>query len=90
MLLNFEFENFRSFKDKTTLSMKASSQTTFNDTLIRTNGLRTLLSAVIYGANASGKSNVIKSLFSIFTLSKKSGKIQRKEAVKKDEKKLSE
>ncbi len=62
MLLNFEFENFRSFKDKTTLSMKASSQTTFNDTLIRTDGLRTLPSAVIYGANASGKSNVIKAL----------------------------
>lgn len=62
MLINFEFENFRSFKDKTTLSMKASSQTTFNDTLIRTDGLRILPSAVIYGANASGKSNVIMAL----------------------------
>lgn len=62
MLLNFEFENFRSFKDKTTLSMKASSQTTFNSTLIRTDGLRVLPSAVIYGANASGKSNVIMAL----------------------------
>lgn len=62
MLINFEFENFRSFKDKTTLSMKASSQTTFNDTLIRADGLRILPSAVIYGANASGKSNVIMAL----------------------------
>ena len=62
MLINFEFENFRSFKDKTTLSMKASSQTTFNDTLIRTDGLRILPSSVIYGANASGKSNVIMAL----------------------------
>ncbi len=62
MLINYEFSNFRSFKDKAVLSMKASSQTTFNDNLIRQNGLRILPSAVIYGANASGKSNIIKSL----------------------------
>lgn len=62
MLLSFEFENFRSFKDKTTLSMKATSQRTFNDTLIRSDGLRVLPSAVIYGANASGKSNIIMAL----------------------------
>lgn len=62
MLLNFEFGNFRSFKDRTTLTMKASSQTTFNERLIRAENKRILPSAVIYGANASGKSNVILAL----------------------------
>lgn len=62
MLLNFEFGNFRSFKDMTTLTMKASSQTTFNERLIRSENRRILPSAVIYGANASGKSNVILAL----------------------------
>ncbi|MCM1335360.1 MAG: ATP-binding protein [Bacteroides sp.] len=62
MLLNFEFENFRSFKDRTTLTMKAGSQTTLNERLIRAENKRILPSAVIYGANASGKSNVILAL----------------------------
>lgn len=62
MLLNFEFGNFRSFKDRTTLTMKAGSQTTLNERLIRVENKRILPSAVIYGANASGKSNVILAL----------------------------
>jgi len=59
MLLRFSFENFRSFKSKTTLSMLATTQRTLNDVLIRKSKLRILPSAVLYGANASGKSNVI-------------------------------
>jgi len=62
MLINYYFENYRSFKDKTSLSMKASTQTTYNDNLIRDFEERILPSAVIYGSNASGKSNVISSL----------------------------
>lgn len=42
--------------------MRATSQTTFNDTLIRDFDERILPSSVIYGANASGKSNIISSL----------------------------
>ena len=62
MLLNYKFQNFRSFKNKTTLSMNAGAQHTLDENLIRENGLRILPSAVIYGANASGKSNIIMSL----------------------------
>lgn len=62
MLLNFEFCNFRSFKDKARLTMKAGSQTTLNEHLIYADKKRILPSAVIYGANASGKSNVILAL----------------------------
>jgi AAA15 family ATPase/GTPase len=42
--------------------MNAGIQRTFNDNLIRQDNLRILPSAVIYGANASGKSNIIMSL----------------------------
>ncbi len=62
MLINFVFENFRSFKNKTRLSMEAGAQRTLDRNLIRKNKLRILPSAVIYGANASGKSNIIMSL----------------------------
>ncbi|MGB4660281.1 MAG: ATP-binding protein [Mobilitalea sp.] len=62
MLINYTFKNFRSFKNETTLSLNAGIQRTFNDNLIRENNLRILPSAVIYGANASGKSNIIMSL----------------------------
>ncbi|WP_461205021.1 AAA family ATPase [Clostridium sp. DL1XJH146] len=62
MLVNYEFSNFRSFKDKTSLSMKAGLQRTLNENLIKENDSRIIPSTVIYGANASGKSNIIMSL----------------------------
>lgn len=62
MLIKYKFQNFRSFKGKTYLSMKAGTQRTLDENLIRKNNLRILPTAVIYGANASGKSNIIMSL----------------------------
>jgi len=62
MLISYRFSNFRSFKEMTNLSMIAGRQTTLNDNLIRQYDLRVVPSAVIYGANASGKSNIIMSL----------------------------
>ena len=63
MLINYNFENFRSFKGDVELSMKAGRERTFNENLIRVGKKgRYLPSAVIYGANASGKSNIIMSL----------------------------
>lgn len=62
MLIDYKFSNFRSFKETTNLSMIASRQTTLKDNLIREYDLRIVPSAVIYGANASGKSNIIMSL----------------------------
>ncbi|ADY55485.1 abortive infection protein, putative [Syntrophobotulus glycolicus DSM 8271] len=62
MLIKYVFQNFRSFKGKTQLEMRAGAQRTLDENLIRENGLRILPSAVIYGANASGKSNIMMSL----------------------------
>lgn len=62
MIINYTFSNFRSFKNKTCLSMKAGKQRTMNENLIKENGYNLIPSTVIYGANASGKSNIIMSL----------------------------
>ena len=64
MLVEFSVENYRSFKDKVTFSMLASEDTENEDTNIipLPDGKRLLKSAVIYGANASGKSNLMLAL----------------------------
>ena len=68
MLVNFRFSNCRSFYDETVLSMQAATDTTrseintfFADESALPNDENELIkSAVIFGGNASGKSNVIK------------------------------
>jgi AAA15 family ATPase/GTPase len=68
MLLNLYFENFRSFKDPINLSLvaeasKAKEQNVFVQRVnkgVQEEEERLLKSAVIYGANASGKSNLIR------------------------------
>ena len=65
MLIEFQIENFRSFKGKQTLSMVANNAKDLIDNAIAPIGLnkpKLLRSAVIYGANASGKTNLIKAL----------------------------
>ena len=67
MLLDFTVENFRSIKDKVTLSMtreKRLKELEDSDVIIKKPGRvdETLKAAIIYGANASGKSNIIESL----------------------------
>ncbi|MEZ2237297.1 ATP/GTP-binding protein [Microcoleus sp.] len=65
MLIEFSVSNFRSIKEEQTLSMIADSSTRKNDNTfvpIKNNKLRLLNSAAIYGANASGKSNILKAL----------------------------
>src|SRR5690554_958954 len=62
MLVSYKFANFKSFRELTELSLKATRQRTLSEVLIRRENLRLLPSMVIYGANASGKSNLITSL----------------------------
>jgi AAA15 family ATPase/GTPase len=62
MLIEFSVENFRSIKKIVTLSLLASSDKSLDDNLIKTDVLKKdnlLRSAVIYGANASGKTNIV-------------------------------
>ncbi|HUW67581.1 MAG TPA: ATP-binding protein [Candidatus Nanoarchaeia archaeon] len=63
MIIEFSVENFRSFKDRVTFNMDSSSSKKISQNLINLDGGNNLLkSAVIYGANSAGKSNLIKAI----------------------------
>ena len=77
MILEFEVENYRSIKDKQVFSMVAESSKSkpdnvFEHQLASGETIRLLKAAVIYGANASGKSNLLKAFdtFRRFILAK--------------------
>lgn len=58
MLIQFNFKNYKSFKDEATLDLSAAKMTEFSDRVVSAGGEKVLTVAAIYGANASGKSNV--------------------------------
>jgi len=62
MLVEFTVGNFLSFKDKKTLSFKASSISELPGNVVNVGKYKLLRSAVVYGANSSGKSNLINAL----------------------------
>lgn len=66
MLVEFRVKNFRSLRDEQVLSLVASRDKTLLDGNTLETGIKAspalLRSAAIYGANASGKSNLIKAL----------------------------
>ncbi len=60
MILNISIENFRSIKDPVNISFEATKQRELQDNYINIPKIGSLLkSSVIYGANASGKSNML-------------------------------
>lgn len=66
MLVEFRIKNFHSLRDEQVFSLVASKDKTLQDTNTLTTGISAapllLRSAAVYGANASGKSNLIKAL----------------------------
>lgn len=63
MIVNFSIQNFGSIKDKQTLSFEADTSEHLEDTyVVHTAGKRLLKLVLIYGANASGKTTVLKAL----------------------------
>jgi len=64
MLLRFRFSNFRSFRDEQELSLIAGPLSDLPDVVRHPAGIKegVLPGAAIYGANASGKTNVIKAI----------------------------
>ena len=71
MILNISIKNFRSFKEEVTFSMVAESskskdQNVFVQSLAKgEDEVRLLNTALIYGSNASGKSNLLRAVFDI-------------------------
>ncbi|MBE6395791.1 MAG: hypothetical protein E7046_02155 [Lentisphaerae bacterium] len=62
MLVNFQVKNFGSFRDATNFSMIASSVRRHPSHIAEIDGKNILRSAFVFGANASGKSNLIKAI----------------------------
>ena len=62
MLIQFSVENFRSFKDEVVLSLVAAPITERKENTIQGVKPNLLKSAAIYGANASGKSNLLMAM----------------------------
>lgn len=64
MLIRFAVKNFASFCEEQTLSMERSPATLLSNHINEdtSGGFKTLRGAVVYGANASGKSNLIEAM----------------------------
>ena len=62
MLINFFVENFLSFDQETNLNLLATTKKEFKEHVIAERNLNVLCSAALYGANASGKSNLVKAI----------------------------
>lgn len=70
MLVNLRFKNFRSFYDETVLSMEATSSkeldeiNTFvaNEKLFLKDDNKLLKAVMVFGGNASGKTNIVRAL----------------------------
>lgn len=75
MILEFSISNYMSFKEKVTFSMLANSSKGLDDNYIIVNDRKILKTGAIYGANASGKSNLFKALQTISLMLKNSNNI---------------
>ena len=76
MIIQFSVENFMSIKEKVIFSMLSSSDKEISENLILGAKENYLKSAVIYGANASGKSNLIKAINTIIMIMRNSNNMQ--------------
>lgn len=75
MLVEFSVTNYRSFGEKMTLSMVASSDRHLPENVIEVTEptkMRLLRSAAIYGPNASGKTNLLRAMGELERLVRKS------------------
>lgn len=68
MVIELRIKNFLSFKEETIISFEASKDTFKEDSLLVTmaDGTRLSRIAIIYGANASGKSNLLEAFEYLF------------------------
>lgn len=90
MLLEFRCSNFKSIKEEIRFSMIAGKDNTSEELLKVYNNFRVLRSAVIYGANGSGKSNFINALLFMCNLIQTSISYQPGQKIPQATHKLSE
>lgn len=63
MLIEFSFSNYRSFRDRVTLSMEAVGYGSLKQCVFPYRNKRLLPATAIYGKNGGGKSNVIRAFW---------------------------
>ncbi len=63
MLVEFNFKNYRSFRDETTLSMEAGGLSNLKGILTEEGSYKLLPCVAVYGKNGGGKSNVIRAFW---------------------------
>ena len=81
MILEFSITNFLSFKDKVTFSMLANATNGLDDNYIISNDRRVLKTNAIYGANASGKTNLFKILTIVISMLRSSNIVNINESM---------
>lgn len=80
ILLSFSVGNFRSFRETRTFTMQAQSiMDEPKENVVELNSHKYLTTAAIYGANSSGKSNLIRALARMGVLVQDSAKLNDKE-----------
>lgn len=62
MLIEFTTENYRSFGSEAKVSMRAGTSRMHHDHLLKVGGMNVLTFTAVYGANASGKSNLVRAM----------------------------
>lgn len=78
MLVNFRVENFKSFKDLAEFSMESTKLKNLKDSnTFSVQNMSLLKSAVIYGANASGKSSLLDAIRSMSSIVRNSVDIEK-------------
>lgn len=78
MMIEFKVKNWMSFKEDAVFNMMPGSISEYPQNKIEYAGIDTLKSAVLYGANASGKSNLLKAIEYYRNFTILSAKIQQK------------
>ncbi|MBQ4002530.1 MAG: ATP-binding protein [Bacteroidaceae bacterium] len=84
MLVNFTVRNYRSFRQERVFSMEASSIKEHKDSVISAGKYRLLPLSVFYGANSSGKSNLIQAIASMRGIVMRSVKLNEGDALPYD------
>ena len=62
MLIEFKTENYRSFGDERKMSMRAGSSRIHGNHVVESDGMCALVFSAVFGANASGKSNLVRAM----------------------------
>lgn len=81
MLIEFQFKNYRSFRDEAILSMEAVGKIPFENSLIEYKNKSLLPGIAIYGKNGGGKSNVIRAFWFAIQFIQNAQKMQHEKAL---------